>query len=95
MYRVEIISNKSVEEDIIESIESYVENFMYTTVPFVYGSGKNNKKLGNPTWPESNFLMIIYASEEEYSIIKKVIKSIKEKFPREGIKMFAIKSEDL
>ncbi|MBP5174539.1 MAG: hypothetical protein ILP07_01320 [Treponema sp.] len=88
MYRIEIISNKSVEEDITEALEQYVPGILYTTFPLVYGRGGDDYKLGNATWPETNFVMVSYVEDSELDKVKAVIKSVKEKFKSEGVKMF-------
>jgi len=88
MYRVEIISNKSVQDDIQETLEENISDFFYTIVPVVYGRGGNDRKLGTTTWPETNFMIISYIEDKDVSTVKEVVKAIKEKFPREGIKCF-------
>lgn len=93
MIRIEIISNKSVQEDIEKAMEGNIENFYYTTIPLVLGRGKENRKLGTATWPETNFAMISYMEDKDYETAKKVIAAIKDKFSGEGIKMFAVKAE--
>ncbi len=92
MYRIEIISNKSVEDDITQALEKSVENILWTKFPVVYGKGKNNKKLGNSTWPEKNFVLVSYIEDDDYKKITTAIEEIKKKFSNEGIKLFAIKS---
>ena len=52
MYRLEIIANKSVEEDITDALEQYIPEILYSIVPLVYGRGGNDRKLGTSTWPE-------------------------------------------
>lgn len=94
MYRIEIISNKSVEEDIIEALEEYIPGILYTQIPLAYGRGGDSRKQGTTTWPETNFVLISYIEDEHLSAVKSVISAIKQKFPREGIKMFAVKGED-
>ncbi len=93
MYRVEIISNKSVETDIVEALEEFVPNILYTQIPLAYGRGGDTRKMGTTTWPETNFVLISYISEEQLSGVKSVVEAIKKKFPSEGIKMFIIKGE--
>lgn len=93
MIRLEIISNKSVQEEIEKSMECNIENFYWTIIPLSIGRGKENRKLGTTTWPETNFVMISYIEEKDYEIAKKVIEVIKKRFSSEGIKMFAVKSE--
>lgn len=94
MYRVEIISNKSVEEDIIEALEQYVPDILYTTVPLVYGRGGSSYKLGTATWPETNFVMVSYIQDSDLAMVKAVIKGVKEKFSGEGIKLFIVRAEE-
>ncbi len=93
MYRMEIIANKSVEEDITDALEQYIPEILYTIVPQVYGRGGNDRKLGTSTWPETNFLMICYIEDKFLPTAKAVIKAVKDRFKGEGIKMFIIKSE--
>ena len=44
MYRIEIIANKSVEDDITEALEQYVEGILYTVIPMVYGRGGDDRR---------------------------------------------------
>lgn len=90
MCRAEIIANSSVQEELIEVVEAALPNFQYTLVPMVHGKGRTNRKLGTVTWPELNFLMISYVEDQELDLLRAAIKSIKERFPREGIKLFLI-----
>ena len=43
MQRVEIISNKSVEDDVTQALEEYVPDILYTKFPLVYGRGGNDR----------------------------------------------------
>ena len=95
MYRIEIISNKSVEEDITQALEQYIPGILYTVIPLAYGRGKSSYKLGTTTWPETNFVLTSYIEDSELETAKAVIKGVKEKFPDEGIKLFAIAAENL
>ena len=95
MYRIEIIANKSVEDDITEALEQYVEGILYTVIPMVYGRGGDDRELGTATWPETNFVLVSYVEEQHVEIVKAVISGVKEKFPGEGIKLFIVKSVDL
>ena len=94
-YRVEIISNQSVEEDIVEILEDNIPGLEYTILPMVHGKGLHAKKLGTSTWPEQNFLLFCYAEKETAVKIKEFIDRIKEKFPREGISFFCVKEAEL
>ncbi len=94
MCRIEIIANKSVEDDITETLEQYVPGILYTTVPLAYGRGGDDRKLGTSTWPETNFLLISYIEDTSLEMAKAVIKGVKERFKGEGIKMFIVKAEE-
>lgn len=90
MIRIEIVANQSVEEQIKNNLEAVIPNFYYTTIPLAYGRGKNSRKLGTTTWPETNFILLSYCDEKFETDIRTVIEYIKSKFPADGIKLFII-----
>jgi hypothetical protein len=90
MKRVEIIANRSVKDDIVDGLESAVENFFYTLVPVVHGRGRQRRRLGTPIWPEENFLLIAYVDDEDALKVGEVITEIKARHPTEGIKLFTL-----
>jgi hypothetical protein len=94
MYRVEIISNKSVEEDITEALEEFVPGICYTSIPLAYGRGKDDYKLGTTTWPETNFVLVSYVEDKDLNTVRSVLAGVKNKFSSEGIKLFVVKAED-
>ena len=94
MYRAEIIANQSVQDDIIEALEEYIPNILYTVVPLVNGRGAGDYKLGSSTWPETNFLMISYVADSDKDKVRAVIAAVKQKFKDEGIKLFFVKAEE-
>ena len=94
MYRAEIIANQSVQDDIIEVLEQYIPEILYTVTPLVHGRGGNGYKLGSSTWPETNFVLVSYIEDLEKDKVRTIINAVKEKFPDEGIKLFFVKAED-
>lgn len=94
-YRAEIISNQSVQDDIVELIEQEIKGIQYTIIPDVHGTGAHTKKLGDTVWPEMNFDLFTYVSEDDAKKIKAIVKSVKEKFPQEGISLFFTTCVDL
>ncbi len=92
-YRAEIISNQSVEDDIIELLEQEIPEIEYTVLPVTHGRGARAKKLGSTVWPEQNFVLFTYVSREEALKIQAIIRAVKQKFPGEGISVFFSKSE--
>jgi len=94
-YRAEIISNQSVEDDIIELLEQEIPDIQYTILPDVHGRGANQKKLGSTVWPEQNFALYAYVDLAAAKKIKAIIKAVKNRFPKEGISVFFVKGADI
>jgi hypothetical protein len=94
-YRAEIISNQSVEDDIIERLETEIPDIEYTLMNDVHGKGHTTKKLGSAAWPEQNFVLISYVEKEAALKVKEIIASVKKKFPKEGISLFFTKCAKL
>ena len=88
MYRAEIISNQSIQDDIIELLEQEIPGIQYTLLPDCHGRGKSSKKLGDSIWPEMNFVLYTYENEENAKKIKAIISAIKQKFPSEGVSLY-------
>ncbi|ULQ60870.1 hypothetical protein K7I13_06285 [Brucepastera parasyntrophica] len=93
MKRLEIIANKSVQDEILTGLENTVADFYYTLIPVVHGRGKNDYKTGSAVWPEENFLAISYLDDKNAESAVRVIQEIKNRFPEEGIKFFLLKAE--
>ena len=94
-YRVEIISNQSVMDDITELLENEIPDFEYTMIAGCQGKGRKSKKIGDTVWPEMNFILFAYVSTENAKKIKELVKQLCVKFPKEGISIFFTKAEDL
>ena len=88
MKRIEIIGNRSIEEDLFDIFKKkdIVKN--YTKIPIVYGIGSSGPKQGDHIWPEENFLIIVYCSESEAKKILNAVKEVKTYFKDEGLKLF-------
>ena len=94
LYRAEIISNQSVEEDIIERLEEAIPSIEYTVIPEIHGRGLRSKKLGDTVWPKMNFVLFSYVEKEDALKVKEVVKAVKNRFPNEGISLFFTKAEE-
>lgn len=94
MFRAEIISNQSVQEDIIERLEKEIPSIEYTVIPELHGRGIRTKKLGDTVWPEMNFVLFSYIDDDNAQKIKEVVADVKKRFPKEGISLFFTKAED-
>ena len=94
-YRIEIVSNQSVQDEIIELIEQEIPEIEYTLIPTVQGRGRSSKKLGDTTWPEQNFVLFAYVEKEVALKVKAIIAALKKKFPTEGITLFCTEEVEL
>ncbi|WP_407425061.1 PG0541 family transporter-associated protein [Treponema sp.] len=95
MTRAEIIANQSVQDEIISLMEEHIEGVLYTIIPMAVGRGKKSYKMGDGTWPETNFVLFSYMEDEKVPVLKAIIKAVKEKFTNEGIKLFLVKAEEI
>lgn len=90
MTRLEIIANRSVQADIEEALERAVPGILYTEIPVVHGRGQVRRKLGTPTWPEENFLLIAYLPEGDAELARGAVERIREDFSQEGVVVFQV-----
>lgn len=89
-YRCEIIANQAVQEEITSLLEEKIEGFQYSVAEQIFGRGLSSRKLGSSVWPEMNFVLTAYVTEEELAEVQAVLESIKAAFQGEGIQMFAV-----
>lgn len=90
MKRIEIIANRSIQEDMFDAFNKAEIVKHYTLIPVVLGVGNSGPRMGDHIWPEENFNLIIYCEEQEAEKIKLVIADLKAFFTSEGIKLFEI-----
>ncbi|GHU90401.1 hypothetical protein AGMMS49940_21240 [Spirochaetia bacterium] len=90
MKRIEIITNRSVQEDILQGLETNIEDFSYTIIPIVHGKGKDNYRLGTSIWPEENCIIITYLDDWTVPDAEQAVMAVKTKHPGEGIKLFIV-----
>lgn len=90
MKRIEIIANRSIEEDMFEAFDKVGIAQHYTKVPIVVGVGNSGPRMGDHIWPEENFMLIVYCEDDEAAAIHREIEKLKEFFETEGIKIFEI-----
>ncbi len=90
MKRVEIIANRSVEEDLMDAFAKAGVVKHYTKYPVVHGIGNSGPRMGDPVWPEENFSLICYCGEAEAARIREIAAEVKKSFPDEGLKVFVM-----
>jgi hypothetical protein len=91
MTRLEVVANRSVQDDVIEALGAAVDGFEYTVIPVAHGVGRRSRKLGTPVWPEENFVLIAYLASAEPAL--DALRAIKKRLSREGIAFFAVRAE--
>lgn len=94
-YRAEIISNQSVQDEIVELLEQEIEGVQYTIIPDAQGRGGHSKKLGDTVWPEMNFVLFCYTDLAGAKTIKAIYEAVKAKYPQEGISLFFTESVEI
>ena len=86
--RVEVIANHSVEEDVMDVLESKGLASHFTKIPSVHGRGDADPKRGDHIWPEENFIVIVYCDDATATAMENAIEEVRESFPTEGIRCF-------
>jgi len=92
MKRLEIVANRSVEEDLFQELQSRSVGSCYTRIDDVSGVGNSGPRHGDHVWPEINFMLIIYCDEAEAAGIRAAVNAVKERFVDEGVKLFELGS---
>ncbi len=95
MTRLEIVANNTVEEDILEGLESVEPGFSYSKINSIHGRGHSDPRRGDAVWPEENFIFIIYCDDEKAKAFVTAVKQVKERFEGEGIKIYALPFHEL
>ncbi len=90
MKRIEIIANRSIQDDMFDAFKKADIVKHYTLIPIVLGVGNSGPRMGDHIWPEENFSLTIYCDETESEQIKLVISELKAFFTSEGIKLFEL-----
>lgn len=85
LYRVEIILNKAILEDLLDLWSLHERFAFYTAVPDVLGSGSSGQRLGDGVWPELNSLVVLYVPKSHLAQLRQDLRHIKAKFPNEGL----------
>jgi hypothetical protein len=89
-----IVYNDAIDETIITAFkEAQVKG--YTKWKETLGEGDETEpKLGTHYWPGRNNVLAVVLEDEKVSDIKGIIKELKIKYPKSGIKTFVLQVED-
>jgi len=93
MKRLELIANRSVQEEVVKTLEAGVPGLRYTIIPVAHGRGPEDWKLGTTVWPEENFVLFTYQTDETVEWILELVASLKKQFPKEGMTVWTTRAE--
>lgn len=93
MYRIEIMANQAVEEDLFDRLRAREVQQHYTRIAPAYGKGRSGERRGDHVWPEENVMLLLYCSSEQRDRIVAAVREVKKLFPDEGIKLFAVSAD--
>ena len=89
MIRVEIICNQSIEEDIIEVLESHGLGENFTCLYPVFGRGRHGRREGSPVWPEENVIFLLFVEDDfRLDTLLENLEVVKRKFTDEGLRCY-------
>ncbi len=95
MIRVEVIANRSIQEDFFEQLRLKNVGQHFTMFSEAQGVGLSGPRQGDHIWPEENFVFVCYTSPEDAGTIRTAVEYLRGKFPNEGIRFFAVQGVDL
>ncbi|MFP4330218.1 MAG: PG0541 family transporter-associated protein [Alkalispirochaetaceae bacterium] len=95
MIRVEVVGNRSVQEDFFDRLAEREVGEYHTLLSAVQGVGTSGPRRGDHVWPQENFLYFAYLEEEEARAIQEIVSELQELFAGEGIRFFATPAVDL
>ncbi|MFP4302121.1 MAG: PG0541 family transporter-associated protein [Alkalispirochaetaceae bacterium] len=95
MIRVEVIGNRSVQEDFFDRLAEREVGRHHTLFPEVQGVGRSGPRRGDHVWPEENFVFFAYVEPDEARVIKEIVMELKEVFAGEGMKFFATEATEI
>ncbi|MFW6214620.1 MAG: PG0541 family transporter-associated protein [Alkalispirochaetaceae bacterium] len=95
MIRVEVVGNRSVQEDFFDRLAEREVGEYHTLLSEVQGVGTSGPRRGDHVWPQENFLYFAYLEEEEARAIQEIVSELQELFAGEGIRFFATPAVDL
>lgn len=95
MIRLEVVANRSIQEDFFDRLAEREVGAHHTLFPEVQGVGNSGPRQGDHVWPEENFVFVSYVGREEARAIKEIVDGLKEVFSEEGIKIFATEAAEL
>lgn len=96
MIRIEVVGNRSIQEDFFELLEREGVGLHYTLIPEAHGNGYSGMRRGDHIFPEENFVFFSWVEDEDRGrVIKDIVEELRTRFPDEGIAFFVSACVDL
>ncbi len=84
--RVEIVANRSIEEDLIDLLNACGHGETFTLLHPVFGRGSSGRREASAVWPETNVVILVFVATDEVSVLVDGLRDLKQRFPREGLR---------
>ncbi|HPC46581.1 MAG TPA: hypothetical protein PLW83_00950 [Deltaproteobacteria bacterium] len=95
MKMVFVVYSKAADYDVITSLKAAGVSG-YTKMERACGEGvETEPKLHSHTWPGENCVMFIGVGDEELDRVTEIIRELKVKHPRSGVKAFVMPMEEI
>ncbi len=89
-----VVYNDAIDETVITAFKN-AEVKGYTKWRETLGEGNETEpKLGTHYWPGRNNVLAVVVEDKKVSIITDIIKGLKAKYPKSGIKTFILQVEE-
>ncbi len=68
MFRVEIIGNQVLLQDLLDAVEQKLPQQCYTVLPVLRAKGREEKANGDDVWMERNFVCLMFVDNTEDTV---------------------------
>jgi len=93
MKRMVLIASRSLESEIMNTLEENINEFNSNIFPQKYGNGKVNYRSDTAASREMLFILVSYLDDEDAIKARKAIYTVKKHFPCEAIKLYFIDTQ--
>jgi hypothetical protein len=93
MVRLELIANRSVEDDLYDLMKNRNISPDFTKFAEVQGRGNSGPRRGDHIFPEENFVLVMYCDDASADGIASAVGELKSIFPAEGIRLYRSTAE--
>lgn len=95
MKKLEIILSQAIDEDFMRDCQVLGVGQHFTKAVGVMGKGNTTPKMGDEVWPQMNNHYMLCIKDSELEPMKRIIHSLRQKYPDEGIACFVTEASEL